>query len=109
MKLLIAIFFALLATSGTGAAQAHVRLAPTAERPAVRPLTRYLAATLHLTPTQATAVQERLRAHPLQAPAPEELVAVLEPVLSYEAQSHLAALQNNATSYQTLFYLTTRH
>jgi hypothetical protein len=78
-------------------------------RPAVRPLTRYLAAVLHLTPKQATAVQRALRNCPAHSLAPEDLTLSLSPVLTPEAQERLQSLQNNATNYRALYYLAARH
>ena len=78
-------------------------------RPAARPLTRYLAATLHLTHKQADAVQRALRNRPARPLAPEDLTLSLSPVLTPEAQERLQALQNNAAAYQALCYLAARH
>lgn len=78
-------------------------------RPAVRPLTRYLAATLRLTPKQAANVQRTLRSHTAKRLGPEQLSLSLSFVLSAEAQQKLLDMQENAASYQTLSYLTTRH
>jgi hypothetical protein len=78
-------------------------------RPAVRPLTRYLAAMLHLTPKQANAVQQALRQRPARPLAPEDLTLSLNTVLTPEAQERLQSLQNNATSYRALSYLAARH
>ena len=75
----------------------------------VRPLTRYLAATLHLTHKQADAVQRALRNRPARPLAPEDLTLSLSPVLTPEAQERLQALQNNAAAYQALCYLAARH
>jgi hypothetical protein len=78
-------------------------------RPTVRPLTRYLTATLRLTPKQAVAVQRSLHKHTAKRLAPEQLALSLGPVLSLEAQQQLLAIQENAASYHTLTYLTARH
>lgn len=104
----------LLAALAAGPAQAHAlaptRLAPRGfylfGRPTARPLTRYLAATLRLTPRQAVAVQRTLHGHAAKRLAPEQLALSLGPVLSPEAQQQLLAMQENAASYQTLAYLT---
>lgn len=107
----------LLSTLATRPAQAHTqapaRLVPRGfclfARPTVRPLTRYLAATLRLTPKQAVAVQRTLHKHTSKRLAPESLSLSLSPVLSPEAQQQLLDMQQNAASYQTLVYLTARH
>lgn len=107
----------LLTVLATRPAQAHpqtaTRLIPRGfclfGRPAARPLTRYLAATLRLTPKQAATVQRTLHGHAAKRLAPEQLASSLGDVLSAEAQQQLLAMQENAASYQTLSYLTTRH
>lgn len=78
-------------------------------RPTVRPLTRYLAATLRLTPKQAAAVQRTLHSRAAKRLAPEDLSLSLSPVLSPEAQQQLLDMQQNAASYRTLVSLTARH
>jgi hypothetical protein len=93
--------------------QAPTRLIPRGfclfGRPTARPLTRYLAATLRLTPRQAAAVQRTLHGHAAKRLAPEQLALSLSPVLSAEKQQQLLAMQENAASYQALVYLTARH
>ena len=78
-------------------------------RPTARPLARYLTATLRLTPKQAAAVQRTLQGHAAKRLAPEQLALSLSPVLSVESQQQLLDMQENAASYRTLAYLTTRH
>ncbi len=103
----------LVGLAAASPAEAHSRsrqqfpLLPT--RSGARPLTRYLAAVLHLTRRQATAVQQALRTCPARPLAPEDLTLSLSPVLTPEAQERLQALQNNATTYRALCYLTARH
>ena len=77
-------------------------------RSSLRPLTRYLTATLRLTPKQAVAVQRTLHGHATKHFAPEQLSLSLSPILGVEAQQQLLAMQENAASYQTLAYLATR-
>lgn len=93
--------------------QAPARLVPRSfclfGRPTARPLTRYLTATLRLTPKQAATVQRTLHGHAAKRLAPEQLALSLSPVLSPEAQLQLLDMQENAASYQTLSYLTARH
>lgn len=106
----------LLTVLATRPAQAHpqtaTRLIPRGfclfGRPAVRPLTRYLTATLHLTHKQAADVQRTLRGHSTKRLSAERLSLSLSPVLSNEAHEQLLAMQENAASYQTLSYLATR-
>lgn len=103
----------LLAGLATPPAQAPARLVPHGfclfGRPAARPLTRYLVATLRLTPQQAVAVQRALNAHAAKGLPPEQLTLSLNPVLSPEAQQQLLNIQGDAASYRTLTYLTIRH
>ncbi|TVT39442.1 hypothetical protein FNT36_17495 [Hymenobacter setariae] len=107
----------LLTGLATRPAQAHTlastRLVPRGfclfGRPTVRPLTRYLVATLHLTHRQAVAVQRTLHGHAAKRLAPEQLSLSLGPVLSPEVQEQLLAMQENAASYRTLTYLTAHH
>ena len=80
-----------------------------AARPTVRPLTRYLAAMLRLSPKQAAAVQQALRNRPAGTLAPEDLTASLTPVLSLDAQQRLQSLQGDVTTYRALYYLAGRH
>ena len=93
--------------------QAPTRLIPRGfclfGRPAARPLTRYLAATLRLTPKQAATVQRTLRRHTAKRLGPEQLSLSLSFILSAEAQQQLSDMQGDAASYRTLSYLTTRH
>jgi hypothetical protein len=108
------LLFALVATRPAQAhALASTRLIPRGfclfGRPAARPLTRYLTATLRLTPKQAAAVQRRLHGHATKRLAPEQLALSLSPLLSPEEQQHLLDIQQNAASYRTLTYLTARH
>ena len=94
-------------------AAAHIRslpqLALVPSRPVVRPLTRYLAAVLHLSPRQAAAVQQALRSYPARSFAPEDLALSLSPVLAPEAQLRLQSLQSDVTTYRALCYLAARH
>ena len=114
MKSLLATVLLLTSVLATRPTLAHpfapARAIPQAAGVArVRPLTRYLAAMLRLTPKQAAAVQQALRTHRSHSLTPEELRLNLELVLSLEAQQRLQALQTNATSYQMLAYLAARH
>jgi hypothetical protein len=108
------LLFALVATRPVQAHEfASARLIPRGfwlfGRPAARPLTRYLAATLRLTPKRAAAVQRRLHGHATKRFAPEQLALSLSPLLSPEEQQHLLDMQENAASYRTLTYLTAHH
>ena len=102
--------FGLLAA---GSVAAHAQGLPTATpapaRSTVRPLTRYLAATLRLSPKQAAAVQQALRNRTTRTLAPEDLTASLSPVLSPDAQERLLSLQEDASTYRALYYLGARH
>jgi hypothetical protein len=113
MKALSTALLLLLSLASVRPAEAclpgHYQLPLVFARPAVRPLTRYLAAVLHLTPRQATAVQRALRSCPARQLAPEDLTLSLSPVLTPEAQERLQSLQNNATNYRALYYLAARH
>lgn len=113
MKVLATTILLLLSLTATRPAEAHLSGLPHLPllhcRPGARPLTRYLAATLHLTHKQAHAVQRALRNYPTRSLAPEDLGVSLGPVLTPEAQERLQVLQTNATTYQTLHYLAARH
>ncbi len=113
MKALLTTTFLLLGLCLAGPisvhAQSQLPLPVAATRPTVRPLTRYLAATLRLTPKQAVAVQQALRNRPARTLAPEDLTASLTPVLSPDAQERLQSLQGDVTTYRTLYYLAARH
>ena len=103
------VFGLLAAGSFTAHAQGLPSATPAPARPAVRPLTRYLAATLRLSPKQAAAVQQALRTRQAHTLAPEELTASLSPVLSPDAQERLQSLQEDATTYRALYYLAAQH
>lgn len=113
MKSLLTTALLLVSLLGAGSVLARlpgqVPLPLVAARPAVRPLTRYLAAVLRLTPKQAAAVQQALRTSAPQPLAPEALALCLSSVLSLEAQERLQTLQNDATTYRALYYLAARH
>lgn len=104
----------LLGIFAAGPVRAHAQGQPplplaAPARPAVRPLARYLAAVLRLTPAQTVAVQLALRNSAPYPLAPETLLGCLSPVLSLEAQQRLQSLQNDATTYRALHYLAARH
>lgn len=113
MKFLFATTFLCLSLLAASAVSAHAQGLPTttvaATHPTVRPLTRYLAAMLRLTPKQAADVQEALRTRPVRTLAPEDLTVSLSPVLNLDAQQRLQSLQTDVTTYRALYYLATRH
>ncbi|MGI4866661.1 MAG: hypothetical protein ACRYFZ_22255 [Janthinobacterium lividum] len=103
------VFGLLAAGSFSVHAQSQFPIPAAFARPTVRPLTRYLAAMLRLSPKQAAAVQQALRNRPDHTLAPEDLTASLSPVLSLDAQERLLSLQGNATTYRALYYLAAQH
>ncbi len=113
MKILATSILLFLSLAATRPAEAHLRRLPHLPllhcRPGARPLTRYLAATLHLTHKQARAVQQALRTYPAHSLAPENLTLSLSPVLTPEAQERLQELQDDVTTYKALYYLAARH
>ena len=69
---------------------------------AARPLVRYLAATLHLSPAQTAAVQLAVGKHPWRARTPEHLAQCLVQVLTPKEFDQFLQLQDNAAAHNSL-------
>ena len=81
----------------------------TASAKNVRPLTRYLTATLHLRHRQVKAVQTAVNQHPLQTRTPEEVIERLRSVLNADQLQTLTALTGSVDSYEMLHQLANGH
>lgn len=68
----------------------------------VRPLVRYLTATLHLRRHKARQVQRAVLRNPLEVTTPEQVADRLRPVLSDAQYERYTVLQNNVASYEML-------
>lgn len=75
---------------------------------AARPLVRYLAATLHLPPAQAAAVQLAVGKYPWRARTPEHLAQCLAQVLTPNEFDQFLQLQDNADARNSLRSLALR-
>ena len=96
-------FFAVLCLLSLAAAP------QTASAKSVRPLTRYLTATLHLRRREAKAVQTAVNQHPLHTRTPEEVVERLRTVLNADQLQTLTALTGSVDSYEILHQLASGH
>jgi len=74
---------------------------------APRPLVQFLINTLQLQEHQVVAVQKALKAHPLKTNTPEELLAVLRPVLTEEQFARLQTQSPTAELQEEMRYLAT--
>ncbi|MGI4834190.1 MAG: hypothetical protein ACRYFK_12090 [Janthinobacterium lividum] len=75
----------------------------------VRPLVRYLTATLHLRPRAARRVQRAVLHAPLALRTPEQVAERLRPVLSADQFEHYGHLQNDVVAYEQLQRLAAQH
>ncbi len=99
----------LLSSLGAVVAAPHTLPRPWPRREGTRPLLRFLVATLQVRNRQALVIQQVLKAHALGTPTPDELAALLRPVLT-EAQ--FAKFQDLASSEllgPNLTYLASLH
>jgi hypothetical protein len=75
---------------------------------AARPLVRYLAATLHLPPAQAVAVQLAVGKYQRRGRTPEHLAQCLAQVLTPSEFDQFLQLQNDAAAHNSLRSLALR-
>lgn len=96
MKVLLPTCLLALTLSSVSAAPA------TSAHVTVRPLVRYLTATLHLHRHKARLVQRAVLHNPLALSTPEQVGERLRPVLSAAQFEQYWALQNEVSSYEML-------
>ncbi|OGX91652.1 hypothetical protein BEN49_04545 [Hymenobacter coccineus] len=82
---------------------------PWPHREGARPLLRFLVATLRVPDRQALAIQQVLKTRALGTPTPEELAALLRPVLTEAQFAKFQDLVNSGLLGSNLTYLASLH